>query len=555
MVLRWPLATIKDDMGVGGGRPRPPMRSNEWAVSPERSALGVPILLADPHLDWQGLGIMYEMRMRAGDMQFNGYTLIGSPLLTIGHNRHVGWALTTGSPDCADVYEMKVRLNDGLEYEYNGEWRKAKSSTFTIPVKDREPIERSAVYTHLGPVMGPIDLAKGRALVGAAPLLGKTQLMEQNYRMVTATTCRELFEAMGMGEFNGLNIMFADVHGDTGYLRSGATPVRPEGYDWNSPVPGHTSKTAWQGLHPIEDHVHIFNPPQGYMQNCNISPENMMVNSPFTPDKYLDYIFNVSWDTTNPRGDRTLDMLSADESITREEAIAYSLDVYDQLSSKWQQELKLMVESVGDKHMWDKTFAAAVEAILGWDGQYTVDATPANLFKFWRLKCGKKIDLDAMAEGGHLANAEQRMALDLLAETITEMTSQYGSWDVPWGEVHKVGRGDTYFPVAGAEYRSGNKWANFSETVFDVKSSRDPDNPERWVANSGSMAMILMFMHEDGIESMSLTPWGQSGHADSPHFMDQGEQLYSQRKLKPTWWNKEELLKNVESKRVLTVSP
>jgi hypothetical protein len=29
--------------------------------------------------------------------------------------------------------------------------------------------------------------------------------------------------------------------------------------------------------------------------------------------------------------------------------------------------------------------------------------------------------------------------------------------------------------------------------------------------------------------------------------MDQGEKLYSDRKMKPTWWNKAELLENVES--------
>ena len=66
--------------------------------------------------------------------------------------------------------------------------------------------------------------------------------------------------------------------------------------------------------------------------------------------------------------------------------------------------------------------------------------------------------------------------------------------------------------------------------------------------------MILMFLRPDGIESLTCTPWGQSGHADSPHFMDQGEKLYSPRKMKPTWWTREELLPNVESTRVLNVA-
>ena len=67
------------------------------------------------------------------------------------------------------------------------------------------------------------------------------------------------------------------------------------------------------------------------------------------------------------------------------------------------------------------------------------------------------------------------------------------------------------------------------------------------------MAMILMFMHKDHIESYTCTPWGQSGHKDSPHYMDQGEKLYSKRKMKPSWWQKEDLLKNVESEKVKSI--
>ena len=67
------------------------------------------------------------------------------------------------------------------------------------------------------------------------------------------------------------------------------------------------------------------------------------------------------------------------------------------------------------------------------------------------------------------------------------------------------------------------------------------------------MAMILMFFHPDGIVSYTCTPWEQSAHPESRHFMDQGERLYSRREMKPTWWNKSELLPNVESTRQLSI--
>ena len=127
-------------------------------------------------------------------------------------------------------------------------------------------------------------------------------------------------------------------------------------------------------------------------------------------------------------------------------------------------------------------------------------------------------------------------------------------WDVPWGEIHRVGRGGIDYPVAGADFSSGDKNANFSETLFDVKSGDYPGRPGYYLAKSGSMAMMLMFVGSDGIESLSCVPWGQSGQVDSPHFMDQGAQLYSARRMKPTWWRHAELLSHIESRRVLSTS-
>jgi acyl-homoserine-lactone acylase len=280
----------------------------------------------------------------------------------------------------------------------------------------------------------------------------------------------------------------------------------------------------------------------------------MMADSPLTSEKYPDDIFNVSWDTDNPRGLRTRQLLDADDSVTREEAIAYTMDIHDYFAKQWQSELEMAVKAAGKQNMQNAEFAAAVQAILAWDGEMTPEATATSLYKFWRLKCGEQLDLTPMVGGGHLGPDQQIRLLELLAETIQEMKSRYGRWDIAWGDIHKVGREGQYFPVGGTDFRSGNKEANFSETLFNVRSEADPQHPGHFIANNGSMAMILMFFHKDGIESLTCTPWGASGHAQSPHFMDQGEKLYSKRKMKPTWWKQQDLLQHVESKRELKIS-
>jgi acyl-homoserine-lactone acylase len=557
MTLNWPLGTIKDDLDRGKKKDAAgknvPMRSNEWCVAPSRTADKVSILLADPHLDWEGMAVMYEARVHAGDLQMNGFFLVGGPTLGIGHNQHVGWALTTGGPDTSDVYKMKFRMSPKPQYEYDGKWRDAKMTFIGFDVKDGSSVIRPALYTHLGPVISAPDRKTGTAYVGASPYFDAMGLSEQFYKMAMARDVHEVYNALGMNQYNEQNVMFADDQGSIAYVRNGATPIRPAGYDWSAPVPGTTSATAWKGIHPIDDLVHIFNPPQGYMQNCNISPENMMVGSSLTPDKYLPYIYNVSWDDNNPRGKRITQLLNPDHCVTQDQAIAFTTDVKDILGDMWKATLRTAVDAAGSEHMKDPEFAAAVAAIEAWDERYLPEATATAVYKFWRLKCGKALDLSPLGHGKLLDAAANKKLVDLLADTITEMKTRYGKWDVAWGDIHKVGRGGQYFPVGGCDYESGDKSANFTETLFDVKSKEDPKHPGRFIAMNGSMATILMFFHKDGVRSFTCTPWGQSSDPKSPHYMDQGEKLYSKRQMKPTWWSEAELQKHVESKIVLEI--
>ncbi len=547
MILRWPIGTMMDDLKNGGDRKQPAMGSNQWAVSPKRSADGSAILLSDPHLTWEGLAVLYEARFHAGELHMNGFYLIGSPMLAIGHNQRVGWALTTGGPDTSDVYRIKFRLAPRPEYEYDGEWKPITIESYTIPVTNGEPITKQAFFTHLGPVISEPDLKSGVAYVGASPYLEQTGLYSQFYRMAKSRDVTEFNRILGEHQYNEQNVMSADVNGNISYVRNGATPIRPDGYDWSRPVDGTTSATAWKGIHPQSDLVGIMNPPQGYMQNCNISPANMMIDSTLTPDKYPTYIYNVSWDKNNPRGRRTVELLEADPSVTAEDALSIVFDVYDRLAPRWQKELQSAYEAAADTYRDNQELQRAVQAILAWDGHYTKESTATVLFKFWRLRCGEQIDLSPIGREEPLSEESRTKMLELLDQMIRELTTRYGKWDVPWGQVHVVGRGGIYFPVDGADYSSGDKEGNFSETLIDVRCTELKDRPGIQVANSGSMAMILMFFDKDGVRSYTCTPWGQSAHPESPHYIDQAAALYSQRRMKSAWWTMDDLRPNIES--------
>ena len=64
-----------------------------------------------------------EAHVHGGDLDFYGFSIIGTPVMALGHTDVLSLALTTGGPDCADVYEERIHPEDPLKYEYDGRWR------------------------------------------------------------------------------------------------------------------------------------------------------------------------------------------------------------------------------------------------------------------------------------------------------------------------------------------------------------------------------------------------------------------------------------------------
>ncbi|MBN2129742.1 MAG: penicillin acylase family protein, partial [Sedimentisphaerales bacterium] len=98
----WSIGQVFGDLQAGGVEPGfedDGRGSNQWAVSPGRSAEGVAILYIDPHLSWWGPSRFWEFRIHAGEIHGSGFTLPGSPWIGLGHNADVAWAMTTGGPD------------------------------------------------------------------------------------------------------------------------------------------------------------------------------------------------------------------------------------------------------------------------------------------------------------------------------------------------------------------------------------------------------------------------------------------------------------------------
>ena len=559
----WSVGQALGDLQAGGIQPgfdEESRGSNQWAISPERSAEGAAILCIDPHLSWWGASRFWEFRIHAGELHGSGFTLPGVPSIGLGHNANVAWAMTTGGPDTADVYELKLKEDDPTTYLYDGQWRALTKREITIEVKGAGPKKITIWSSHHGPV---VAMRKGKAYAARMAYTDEVQISEAWHEFNFAADYRGAVKAMSKRQLFPQNVMVADTSGNIYYQRTGRVPRRPSGYNWSRPVDGTTSATEWNGLHPASDHIQVLNPPQGYMQNCNIPPDVMMVDSPFSPEKTLPYIYGSSGGHTNQRGARAVQLLHADSSVTIKEALSYAVDVHPYGVERWLEVLEQANAKFGDILRLNSDYTAGIKDLLSWNGELRRDSTAALKYYYWRRQIVEDYGAEAVSDAARridyylaalgkpapeidLSDDELGSALDSLASAMAELKTDHGSLNATYGDTFRVGRDDISWPLGGGG-------GSGLTTLRNIGYERQRNNHQRWGSRGQTSTQIIVLSKP--IRSWTYVPIGQSDRSNSAHYRDQAEKLFSLRKLKPTWWLPKDLSGHIENRTVLSQAP
>ena len=541
--------------------------SNEWVLAPWRTRANAQIVLSDPHGGIDG-AFVYESRIHAGELQAAGFSL--GPMLLLTHTRDVSWGMTTGAPDVADCYEIEVDPADSLRYRYDGEWRRMETREVTIDVRGGEPVTRTFAYTAHNDVLSPVVARHdGRAYaVSTAYMHTAGDFDQEVYEINLARDIAGVKEAMRRLGMFPQNVMFGDRHGDSWYLRAGRTPIRPDGFDWNRPVPGETSASAWLGIHPLEDLVQLETPRAGYMQNNNISPDVMLENSPLTPDLYPGYIYNDTRNRRNTRSVRAVDVLSRAWNFTLDDAVDLTLDEMWVGTNAWREALRDALNADPERaREAAPQVRELARRILSFDGHARQESRAAHAYLAWREQVFTLPELDEAArealsdplwEKEGVPAAHLPPLLDALEAAATTMLDRYGSIDRTLGDVFRIGRGDRSWPLGGMSILHPTDrvaCALALRCVFTLRamtSFSPPDSLGLRHAEIGSRLLRLV-QFTDPLRSFTLHNYGQSENPDSPHYTDQAR-LSSERRLKPTYFDPAELMNHVVSTKVLEVT-
>ena len=562
IIWGWPEGDAGGDLQRGGIRPEPVdyRGSNQWLVAPRRTTANAVMACIDPHLSWYDQFRFYELRLYGGQLEYSGMAILGMPFPVLGHNRYLSIAMTTGGPDAADCYEEEINPENSRQYKYDGQWRDMKVVTDVIKVKDGDSIKVQKVeieYTHHGPV---VARKEGKAYTLKLPYFDQVQLAEQAYKMTTAKNLAEFKQAMSMLQFMEQNVMVGTVDGDIFYLRNGRVPIRAPGFDYNRPLPGNTSKTEWLGIHSLDDLVQLHNPSSGYMQNCNVSPQFLMKDCPLQPSKWSErsYLFNGFANITlgnlnrdNPLHQRAascLDQLHVADKLSVEQGIeiamsplVYGVDVWqERLRAAWATASRETKEKLGP--------SALFKLIVDWNRRCDADSTGAIAYRYWKDQFDDTVKQMDRAGYPKLGNATDKQIIENLEKAAEKLFADFNKLDVPYGDVYRVGRagGKKTWPVSGGSVRT-------IETPRAISFDRVGDTPT-YLGRGGQTSTQIVLLTKQP-KSWTVVPLGQSDRPTSPHFDDQAEKLFSQGKMKPTYFlDKDELMKHVESKKVVSWS-
>ena len=512
--------------------------SNSWALSGSRTASGEPLLAGDPHRALDVPNAYYQNHIACPEFDAIGLSFPGCPGFPhFGHNAHVAWCVTHAMADYQDLYIERFHPSDPSLYEFKGNWKRAEARQETIKVSDGLPVELEIASTDHGPIIA------GDRVDGYAIAFKYTSTAEANgtaeaiLDMLTASSADELDESMRGWVDPCNNFMYADVHGNIGYLNRGRVPLRSMANAW-LPVPGWTGEHEWRGYIPFEELVRSRNPDAGYIVTAN----NRIVGDecPY----YISLHFAPDF-----RARRITERLASIGAATVEDMSNVHSDVVSIPAATY-------VELILQANPTDDMTARAKEIVGNWDGGMRRDESAPAIYRAFRdnltrallrIACGRLADEALDGTGSGLPAQAARMEA-ILAQMGREGDDTVLPPSVDWSSLISRSLSDALALLKGRLDPDIDEWRwgsvhftrpvhTLSATFPDLAALLDPpsvsmngdgDTPqcaaylpsEPFVAKNVSVARYV-FDPADWDNSRWIVPLGASGNPGSPHYRDQ----------------------------------
>lgn len=497
--------------------------SNAWAFAPSRTRSGKAILLRNPHLAWSAG--YYEAHLTVpGVVDFYGDFRIGGAFAVIGgFNRDLGFATTNNAQDLEEIYALEADTTRVDHYLLDGTSFPLEQVLTTVAYRTGAAMAtetRETWRTILGPV---IARANGKVYIVRSTHDGEFRGGMQFLRMMRARSLGEWKDAMRLQARASSNFTYADRAGNIFYVWNARLPVLPHspGEDTTA-IPVRSSNDVWTRIVPFDSLPQFLNPKGGYVHNENSSPHFTNVREPIDTTN--------AWPNFEPpslslRSQLSLQLIDTNRKLSLEDVVTLKHNYRMLLADRVKPDLIRAVRATqptGD-------VAAALALLEKWDNTASPDSKGSSLFELWWARYAQRqpdslryattwSSADPLRTPGGLADPAR--AAESFSWAVEEATTRFGAWDVAWGDVHRVRRGDVDVPVGGCSGALG---------CFRVLAFA-PDSGGTLTAAGGD-GWILAVEFGDVPRAYSVLAYGVSSRPESPWHADQAE-MFARGQLK-----------------------
>lgn len=519
--------------------------SNGFAIGKVKSKSHHAMLYINPHVPFY---FRSEVQLVSQEgLNVYGAVTWGQFFVYQGFNQHCGWMHTSSYADVGDLYAEKVTRKDGKwYYEYDGKLQPVRERKLVMKINNGASTAQKVItgyYTHHGPVLGARD---GKWLALRADNRSYNALVE-SWLITKANTFAEYKKAMGLVQNATNNTVYADDKGNIAFWYGNFMPKRDPVYDWRLPVDGSVTATEWKGLHPVDEQVHVYNPPNGWIQNCNSTP--FASSGRYSPEKSK-YPAYMAPDGQNYRAVNAIRLLDDKKKLSLKDLIStgynHYLAAFDVMLPPLFKAYDTAPDSVKQK------LEAPVNIMKQWDRSSAANSVATTIAVEWGTLVMRQLQAARTEEEGTymtkrmdelmqtLTNAQQ---LDIFTEAIKALKNRYGTWEIKWGDINRYQRpadGVTFsddapsLPV-GAVSSAFGQLPSFQSRTMNTK--------KRYGYSGNSFIAAVEFGTR--IKAKTVITGGESFDPASKHYTDEAG-MYIDGKFKDVLFYKADVLKHAE---------
>jgi len=528
-----------DDIEEPGG-------SNGIAIAPSNTVDHHALLLINPHTSFF---FRSELQMASEEgLDAYGAVTWGQFFVYQGFNERAGWMHTSSGVSQLSFYLESVQKNgDRFYYKYGKDEVPVETSEIKVPYETGTGMaeKKFTVYrTQHGPVIGE----SGGKWLTIRLMNEPVKALTQSYSRTKAKDYKSFRETMELHTNSSNNTIFADADGDIAYFHGNFIPRRDPSFDWTKPVEGSNPEADWHGLLSVDETPHLLNPKVGWLYNSNNWPWSAA--GPDSPKKE-DFPPYVETGGETARGMHAIRVLRDKKDFTVDSLIAAAYDSYLMWFEKPIPRLvRAWNDAPADSSLKTK-LAEPIEAVSKWDLRWGVNSVPTSLAVFWGDVLQHRFGPDARNAGIYLSDyictkVTSEVLLQSFAEASEKLTSDFGTWKTPWGDINRFQRlaGDIVQPFSDSGRSTPVRFtSSFWGSLAAFGARAYPGTKKLYGTSGNSFVAVVEFGPK--IRARAVTAGGESGHPGSRHFNDEAER-YSTGDLREVYFYRQQLKGHTE---------